>query len=66
MIAGEALAGLVTATFHFQEWPLPTIFANPSYWAGVVVMVLIAWVLVGIPLGNAGRPEDPAPPAAIM
>jgi len=66
LIAGEALAGLVTATFNFKQWPLPVIFANPSYWAGLVVMALIAWVLVRIPLANAGRPDEPAPPSAIM
>src|SRR5215472_11401183 len=66
LIAGEALAGLVTATFNFQQWPLPVIFANPSYWAGLVVMALIAWVLVRVPLANAGRPDEPAPPSAIM
>jgi putative OPT family oligopeptide transporter len=66
LIAGEALAGLVTATFNFQQWPLPVIFANPSYWAGLVVMALIAWVLIRVPLANAGRPDEPAPPSAMM
>jgi putative OPT family oligopeptide transporter len=66
LIAGEALAGLVTATFNFQDLPLPVIFKNPSYWAGLVVMAVIAWVLVRIPLANAGRPDEPAPPVAMM
>jgi putative OPT family oligopeptide transporter len=66
MIAGEALAGLVTATFNFQDWPLPVIFKEPSYWWGLVVMTLIAWVLVRIPLKNAGDPNEPAPPVAMM
>jgi len=66
LIAGEALAGLVTATFNFQQWPLPVIFANPSYWVGLVVMALIAWVLIRVPLANAGRPDEPAPPSAMM
>jgi uncharacterized oligopeptide transporter (OPT) family protein len=66
LIAGEALAGLVTATFNFQELPLPVIFKNPSYLAGVVVMALIAWVLIRIPLANAGDPSEPAPPVAMM
>ncbi|MBV8732442.1 MAG: oligopeptide transporter, OPT family [Acidobacteriia bacterium] len=66
MIAGEALAGLVTATFNFKQWPIPVIFANPSYWTGVVVMAVIAWILVRFPLANAGRPDEPAPPAAMM
>ena len=66
LIAGEALSGLVTATFNFQEWPLPVIFQNPSYLVGLVVMALIALVLIRIPLANAGDPNEPAPPAAMM
>ena len=66
LIAGEALVGLVTATFNFFEWPLPKIFESPSYTAGLVVMGLIAYVLVTIPLRNAGDPNEPAPPAVAM
>jgi hypothetical protein len=33
---------------------------------GVAVMALIAWLLVKIPLSNAGDPNEPAPPAAMM
>jgi putative OPT family oligopeptide transporter len=66
MIAGEALAGLVTATFNFMEWPLPEVFKEPAYVVGLVVTALIAWALIQIPLKNAGDPNEPAPPAAIM
>src|SRR5580700_4587154 len=66
MIAGEALTGLVTATFSFLKWQVPVVFANPSYIAGIVVLLVLAYVLIKVPLANAGRPEDPAPPAAIV
>ena len=66
MIAGEALTGLVTATFSFLKWPVPVIFKEPSYIAGIVVLLILAYVLVKVPLANAGRPEDPAPPAVIV
>jgi putative OPT family oligopeptide transporter len=66
LIAGEALAGLVTATFNFQDWPLPVIFKEPSYWVGMVFLALIAYSLVRIPLQNAGDPSEPAPPVAMM
>src|SRR5580658_1180305 len=66
MIAGEALTGLVTATFSFLKWKVPVVFENPSYIAGIVVLMVLAYVLVKVPLANAGRPEDPAPPAAIV
>jgi hypothetical protein len=29
-------------------------------------MVVLILVMVRVPLANAGRPEDPAPPTAIM
>jgi putative OPT family oligopeptide transporter len=66
MIAGEALTGLVTATFSFLKWKVPVVFESPSYIAGIVVMVVLAYVLIQVPLKNAGRPEDPAPPAVIV
>jgi putative OPT family oligopeptide transporter len=61
LIAGEALAGLVTATFNFVHWPLPEAFKYPSYVAGLAVMGLIAWALIRIPMKNAG---DPSPDRA--
>jgi hypothetical protein len=66
LIAGEALAGLVIATFNFRDWALPEFFANPSYLAGVVVIALIGGLLTAIPLRNAGSPDEPAPPTAMM
>jgi putative OPT family oligopeptide transporter len=59
MIAGEALAGLVTATFNFMDWPLLEVFKHPSYAAGAGVMALIAWVLIRVPLSNADSPDEP-------
>jgi putative OPT family oligopeptide transporter len=66
LIAGEALTGLVVATFKFFEWPLPVIFKEPSILAGLVVLALIAGIMIRVPLGNAGRPEEAAPAAAMM
>jgi hypothetical protein len=66
LIAGEALMGLVIATFRFFEWPLPKIFEDPSYIFGVVVIALLGILLVRLPLANAGSPDEPAPPAAMM
>jgi putative OPT family oligopeptide transporter len=66
LIAGEALAGLVKAVYDFQDKALPSVFAEPSYLAGVGVMVLIAFALIRIPLSNAGDPNEPAPPVAMM
>lgn len=66
LIAGEALMGLVVATFRFFEYPLPRIFAEPSFLTGVVVLLVLALVMIRVPLANAGRPDEPAPPTAMM
>jgi len=65
MIAGEALMGLVTASFSFFNVKIPAVFDNPSYIPGLIVLVGLGFILVKVPLANAGRPEDPAPPAVI-
>jgi putative OPT family oligopeptide transporter len=66
LIAGEALVGLVTAACNFFDWPLPSFFKEPSYLAGLFVLLLIAVTLIKVPLSNAGRPDEPAPPSAMM
>src|SRR5437588_2263046 len=55
LIAGEALAGLVTGWFNYKEGKLPAIFEHPSYLAGVGVMALIALVLIKVPLRSEER-----------
>jgi len=65
-IAGEALMGIVIAIFRYKQWPLPVIFEHPSVASGFIVLVILAVVMVRIPLANAGRPDEPAPPTAIM
>ena len=67
LIAGEALVGLVTAGYQFfMKGPLPGVFEHPSYLVGLLVLGLMAWTMVSVPLRNAGSPDEPAPPAAMM
>ncbi|HMK23348.1 MAG TPA: OPT/YSL family transporter, partial [Terriglobales bacterium] len=66
MIAGEAIFGLIVASFFFFKKPLPIIFEQPATISGFIVLVILAFVMIRVPLANAGRPEDPAPPTAIM
>ncbi|MBI3471316.1 MAG: oligopeptide transporter, OPT family [Candidatus Solibacter usitatus] len=66
LIAGEAMVGLVKATYNFAKGPIEPLLANPSYWAGLVALAIIVVALVRTPLANAGRPDEPAPPAAMM
>ncbi len=66
MIAGEALLGIVIAVFRYKEWKIPQIFATPASWSGFIVLGVIALVMIFVPLKNAGSPDEPAPPTAIM
>jgi OPT oligopeptide transporter protein len=66
LIAGESLMGLIIATCRFFEWPLPKIFDDPSYLFGFAVILALGALLIRLPLANAGRPDEPAPPAAMM
>ncbi len=66
LIAGEALIGLVFAALAFFEFPLPEIFSDPSYLISLAIFALIGWILIQIPLKNAGKADEPAPPTAVM
>jgi len=66
LIAGEALTGLVFAWFKYKDVPVHEFFADPSYLAGFAVLLALSFIMVRLPLAKAGRPEDPAPPAAMM
>ncbi|MBE0571898.1 MAG: oligopeptide transporter, OPT family [Ignavibacteriaceae bacterium] len=66
LIAGEALIGLLFAGFAFWEVSLLAIFAEPSFLISLIVFAFIGWLLVNIPLKNAGKPDDPAPPQISM
>jgi hypothetical protein len=66
MIAGEALSGLVIGWFNYQYGKLPSVLEHPSYLLGVVMIALLALALIRIPLANAGDPNEPAPPVAMM
>ncbi len=65
-IAGEALMGLCIAALAFFELRLPGVFEKPSYLVSLAVFAVIALVLIRIPLSNAGNPDDPPPPEAVM
>jgi putative OPT family oligopeptide transporter len=65
-IAGEALMGIVIAVFKFKQWRLPVIFEHPHVLSGFIMLAVLAIVMIRVPLANAGRPDEPAPPTAIM
>lgn len=66
LIAGEALIGLLFAGLAFGEIKLFEISADPSFIISLIVFAFIAWLLVQIPVKNAGKPDDPAPPQVSM
>jgi uncharacterized oligopeptide transporter (OPT) family protein len=63
MITGEGLMGLVEATVKFFALPWPEFNKDPSYLLGCAVMAGLAFVLIKVPLGNAGSPDEPNPPS---
>jgi hypothetical protein len=65
LIAGEALIGLVFAALAFWEVKVWQMFESPSFAGSLLVFVVVGFILVGIPLKNAGRPDEPAPPSAM-
>jgi len=66
MIAGEALCGLVIAGFVGSGKDVTLVHWTAPVWAAVTALIVLVVVMVRVPLANAGRPEDPAPPTAIM
>lgn len=68
LIAGEALVGLVFAGIAFYDIDMMEamrVFANPSFIPSLLVFIVVGLVLVLIPLRNAGRADEPAPPSAV-
>ena len=65
-IAGEALTGLAFAPLKIAEIELLKIFANPPFAISLTILILIALALILIPLRNAGKPDEPAPPSISM
>lgn len=66
LIAGEALIGLVFATFRFFDWPVPVVFKDPSYLLGAAILAALGVMMIRLPLSKAGSPDEPAPPPVMM
>ncbi|WP_257314154.1 OPT family oligopeptide transporter [Geothrix fuzhouensis] len=64
LIAGEALVGLLFASFAFFEVKYK-VFADPGmFWISLLILAGIAVYLIRVPLANAGEADEPAPPSA--
>jgi uncharacterized oligopeptide transporter (OPT) family protein len=66
LIAGEALCGLVVAAIVWIRGSMPVIFKSPHWIGMVIAFIVLLLVMVRVPLANAGKPDEPAPPTAIM
>lgn len=64
LIAGEALCGLVIA--GVWRGNTPSVFAHPHWIGAVIAALALLFVMIQVPLKNAGSPDEPAPPTAIM
>ncbi len=65
-IAGEALCGLVIAGLVGSGYNVTLLSWASPFWAAAMAFVVLFAALVWVPLANAGSPDEPAPPAAIM
>jgi len=66
LIAGEALCGLVIAGLVGSGRDVALLKWTPSFWTAIVAMAVLIIAMVRVPLANAGAPDEPAPPTAIM
>ncbi len=66
LIAGEALCGLVIAGLVGSGKDVTLVHWTPSIWAAISALVLLILAMIRVPLANAGSPDEPAPPTAIM
>jgi uncharacterized oligopeptide transporter (OPT) family protein len=74
LIAGEALCGIAIAGVIARRLARDPHASSVLYdfkigdhvITSVIALALLALVMIVLPLANAGRPEDPAPPTAIM
>lgn len=66
LIAGEALIGLVFAAIaFFREAGVPQLGKNPSFLISIMIFLALGYLLVKLPLANAGDPDEPAAPAVM-
>jgi hypothetical protein len=69
LIAGEALTGLlfaIIAVINYDFLKSLIVFSHPTFLLSLLVFIVVGWVLVQVPVKNAGSPDEPAPPSAIM
>jgi len=66
LIAGEALCGLVIAGLVGAGKNVTLAKWTPPFVTALIALAALILVMIQVPLRNAGRPDEPAPPTAIM
>lgn len=68
MIAGEALCGLVVAAIVGMrpDKGMYTLMEHAPWFMAILAFVVLAAIFIKVPLANAGSPDEPAPPVAMM
>ena len=66
LIAGEALCGLVIASIVGTGHAMPDLGIGNAWITGLIGLAILVAVMIKLPLANAGSPDEPAPPTAIM
>jgi putative OPT family oligopeptide transporter len=66
LIAGEALCGLVIAGLVGSGHNVTLLKWAPPFVVALIALIALVIALVQVPLANAGSPDEPAPPTAIM
>jgi putative OPT family oligopeptide transporter len=60
LIAGEALMGLIIAVFAVGNiflYDIFSFFQYPPFSISIIVLLIIGWILIRIPVKNAGKPD---------
>jgi len=66
LIAGEALCGLVIAGLVGSGRDVTLVKWTAPFWAALAALLVLVVAMIRVPLANAGSPDEPAPPTAIM
>ena len=66
LIAGEALCGLVIAGLVGSGHDVSLVKWTPPFLVALVALAILIIAMIRVPIANAGSPDEPAPPTAIM
>jgi hypothetical protein len=60
------LCGLVIAGLVGSGKDVTLVHWTPPIWSALVALAVLILAMIRVPMANAGSPDEPAPPTAIM